>query len=94
MIIITATCQANEGKGDEVEQAYKKFGPQAQNDPGTVTFDILRSIDDPSKFLVYEVYENEEAQKYHASTPHFKEFRQTVTPLRGNLKGEHYRQIA
>jgi len=82
MIVVAAMVKVIEGKGDEVEQAFQKLVPKVLNDPGTITYAVHRSIDDPSKFFVYEKYEDREALKRHGSTPHFQEFAQTVAPLR------------
>ncbi len=82
MIVVAAMVKALEGRGDEVEQAFQKLVPKVRNDPGTIAYAVHHNIDDPSKFFVYEKYENREALKYHSSTPHFQEFAQTITPLR------------
>ena len=82
MIVIAAMVKVIDGKGDEVEQAFQKLVPKVLNDPGTITYAVHRSIDDPTKFFVYEKYENREAIKYHGSTPYFQELAQSMAPLR------------
>jgi len=74
MIVVSAMLKAAEGKGDELEQAFKKLVPKVLNDPGTIAYVIHRNIDDPSKFFVYEKYESREALTTHSQTEHFKEF--------------------
>lgn len=64
-----------EGKGDEYQENIKELAVKVRKDPGTIRYVVHRLIDDPSKFFVYEQYENEEAVKLHGSTPHFKEYR-------------------
>ena len=81
MIILTAIITALEGKGDELEQALKKLASKVQSDPGVITYIPHRSTEDPSRFLVYEKYEDQEALKYHSSTPHFQEYRQAMDSL-------------
>ncbi|MDD4875917.1 MAG: putative quinol monooxygenase [Dehalococcoidales bacterium] len=82
MIVVAAMVKVKEGKGDEVEQAFKKLVPQVRKDPGVIAYIINRSIDDPTKFFVYEKYEDRDALKYHGATPHFKEFGKTMADLR------------
>ena len=95
MIVLNAIVKVLDGKGNEAEQAFQKLVPKVLKDPGTITYAVHRSIDNPSKFFVYEKYENEEAIKYHGSTPHFQEYRQTMAPLREKpSEVERYRQIA
>ena len=43
-------------------------------------FDILRSVEDPSHFLLYEAYESEEAAAAHKNTLHYIRWRETVAP--------------
>lgn len=50
-------------------------------EPGNMRFDVLQCIDDPSRFLLYEAYEGEEAAKAHKTTPHYLEWKKTVDPL-------------
>ena len=41
-------------------------------------FDVLQCKDDPSKFLLYEAYESEEASRAHKKTAHYLEWRETI----------------
>ena len=46
---------------------------------GNMRFDVLQRGDDSSKFMLYEVYESEEAVSEHKKTPHYLKWRETVT---------------
>ncbi len=81
MIVVAAILKAVDGKGDELEREFQKLVPSVLNDPGTITYVVHRSIDDSSKFFVYEKYESPEALKTHSSTPHFKEFSRAVASM-------------
>ena len=81
MLFVGAILKAVEGKGDELEQEFKKLVPKVLKDPGTITYVVHRSIDDPTKFLVYEKYESKDALKAHGATPHFQEFSKAIGPL-------------
>lgn len=72
MIVLTAIIKAAEGKGDTIEAEFKKLVPKVLKDPGTLGYAVHRAVDDPNKFLVYEMYENREALTYHGQTEHFK----------------------
>ena len=41
-------------------------------EPGNLRFDVLRSADDPTRFLLYEWYATDEAALAHRETPHFQ----------------------
>ncbi len=47
-------------------------------EPGNVRFDVLRSVDDPTAFILYEAYVDEDAARAHKETPHNAEWRDTV----------------
>ncbi len=95
MIVIAAILKAAEGKGDELEQEFRKLVPKVLNDPGTAAYAVHRAIDDPSKFLVYEKYESAEALRAHGSAPHFREFsRVTASMTDGRAEVTRYQQIA
>jgi len=49
-----------------------------RTEPGNLRFDVLRSVDDPSLFMLYEVYTSEEAVAAHKETPHYLKWRDTV----------------
>jgi len=49
-------------------------------EPGNVRFDILRSPDDPTRFVLYEAYVDESAAKAHKETSHYATWRATVEP--------------
>jgi len=81
MIVVAATLKAVEGKGDDLEQEFRKFLPKVRTEPGTTSYVVHRGTDDPTRFLVYEKYESGEALKHHSSTEHFKEFSKAIAPL-------------
>ena len=50
-------------------------------EPGCVRFDVVRSVDDPNEFLIWEVYLDEEAAAFHKTTPHYAEFKERMPAL-------------
>jgi autoinducer 2-degrading protein len=59
-------------------EATIKNHEQSIKEEGNLRFDFLQSIDDPSRFMLYEVYENEEAAAAHKKTSHYLEWKKTV----------------
>jgi len=47
-------------------------------EPGNLRFDVLRSADDPTRFLLYEWYASDEAALAHRETPHFAAWMEAV----------------
>jgi quinol monooxygenase YgiN len=50
-------------------------------EPGCSQFDVLRSNDDPSRILLYEVYTDDAAFKAHMGMPHVAAFFREAKPL-------------
>lgn len=50
-------------------------------EPGNVRFDVLRDAKDPNRFLLYEVYADEDAAARHKQTAHYNKWRETVAPM-------------
>jgi autoinducer 2-degrading protein len=47
-------------------------------EPGNLRFDVLQQADDPQRFVLYEVYRDEEASQAHKQTAHYGRWRETV----------------
>lgn len=47
---------------------------------GCVRFDVLQSRDDPTQFVLYEVYRDEDAAAAHKKTAHYLRWRDEVAP--------------
>ncbi len=45
---------------------------------GNLRFDVLQQADDPERFILYEVYRDEEAAKSHKQTAHYARWREVV----------------
>ena len=44
---------------------------QTIQEPGNLRFDVLQQADDPTRFVLYEVYQDESGMKAHKATPHY-----------------------
>jgi autoinducer 2-degrading protein len=45
---------------------------------GNLRFDVLRSVEEPDAFVIYEAYVDEAAARAHKETAHYLEWRDTV----------------
>lgn len=57
---------------------------------GVMQFDLLQQNDDPTRFMLYEVYRDEAALEAHRHTPHFQRWAEQGVPL---LTGERVRVL-
>ncbi len=82
MVVVTAMIKTVVGRGDELEREFRKLVPKVLHEPGVITYTIHRSLDDPSRFFVYEKYRTRADFELHRSTPHFKGFSQVLEPIK------------
>ena len=50
-------------------------------EPGNVRFDVLRDPEDPTRFLVYEVFVDEAAAAAHKNTAHYLAWRDRAATM-------------
>lgn len=68
-------------KVDEFIKITQYNHENSRKEPGNVRFDVLRDNKNPSRFLLYEVYEDEGAASAHKETEHYRQWRDTVAPM-------------
>jgi (4S)-4-hydroxy-5-phosphonooxypentane-2,3-dione isomerase len=51
------------------------------DEPGVARFDVIQSVEDPSRFVLVEVYRSPEAQAAHKQTAHYPRWRDTVAGM-------------
>jgi (4S)-4-hydroxy-5-phosphonooxypentane-2,3-dione isomerase len=50
-------------------------------EPGIARFDVIQQTDDPTRFVLVEVYRSEQAPAQHKETPHYAAWRDTVAGM-------------
>jgi autoinducer 2-degrading protein len=64
-------------------------------EPGNLRFDVLQSEDDPTRFVLVEVYATAEAAAEHKRTAHYLRWRDAVAPwMASPREGLRYRVLA
>jgi autoinducer 2-degrading protein len=67
----------------------------AVREPGNLRFDVLQSEDDPTRFVLIEIYRDAEAAAAHKTTAHYLAWRDAVADwLAAPREGRRYRAIA
>jgi autoinducer 2-degrading protein len=54
---------------------------QSRKEPGNLRFDVVRSIDSPTRFALYEVYRDGASVQAHQATSHYARWRTEVEAL-------------
>ena len=63
-------------------------------EPGVARFDVLQQGDDPTRFVLVEVYRTPLDPARHKETPHYKRWRETVEPMMAEpRRGIVYRNL-
>jgi (4S)-4-hydroxy-5-phosphonooxypentane-2,3-dione isomerase len=50
-------------------------------EPGCQRFDVLSPADEPTRIVLYEIYDDDGAFERHLATPHYKDFAAAAEPL-------------
>jgi quinol monooxygenase YgiN len=54
---------------------------ESRKEPGVARFDVVHSTDDPTRFVLVEVYRSPEAPAAHKATAHYARWRDAVADL-------------
>lgn len=71
-------------KNDRVEAFKKATVENAENslkETGIARFDVVQQQDDPTRFVLVEVYRTSEDPAKHKETAHYKKWRDTVADM-------------
>jgi quinol monooxygenase YgiN len=75
-------------------EAAAKNARQSVQEPGCLRFDVVQSADDPTRFVLVEIYRDEAAVAAHRETAHYKEWRDAVAPMMAEpRRGDKYRNV-
>ena len=69
---VVARWRPRDGELQNIEKILRELSQEVRQEPGNLQFVVLRSIDDPNEFLLYEQYKSEAAFREHQQTAHFK----------------------
>jgi (4S)-4-hydroxy-5-phosphonooxypentane-2,3-dione isomerase len=63
-------------------------------EPGIARFDVIQQNDDPNRFILIEVYRDEQASAAHKDTAHYLKWRDTVAAMMAEpRKGVRYANV-
>lgn len=61
--------------------ATRENAHHSLQEPGVARFDVIQQQDDPTRFVLYEVYRDEAATLAHKETAHYLIWRDTVAAM-------------
>lgn len=66
---------------DAFREATIENARNSVQEPGIARFDVVQQTDDPSRFVLVEVYRTAEAPAAHKETKHYQVWRDTVAEM-------------
>ena len=90
MFIVHVFVHVKEDKIEEFKEATVENASNSVKEPGIARFDIIQQQDDPTRFVLVEVYHSADDPAAHKETDHYKKWRNTVEDMmaepRSNIK--------
>lgn len=81
MLIVQVFVHVKPDRAKEFEEAALDNARNSVREPGVARFDVIRQQDDPTRFVLYEVYRTEEDVTRHKETPHYIRWRDRVADM-------------
>ena len=78
MLILIVHAQVKPDFVDAFIAATKINARESAKEPGVARFDFLQQQDDPTRFVLHEVYRNAEAPVRHKETAHYNTWAGTI----------------
>lgn len=81
MLILEVQIHVLEEHLEAFKRATLENARNSRREPGVARFDFLARNDDPTRFVLIEVYRDAEAPVKHKETPHYLAWAEKVTPM-------------
>ena len=81
MLIVHVQVHVNSEAVEKFVEATIENARNSIREPGIARFDVVQQTDDPTRFVLVEVYRDEAAAKAHKETAHYAKWRDTVAPM-------------
>jgi quinol monooxygenase YgiN len=81
MLIVHVHAHVRPELVDAFKEATVKNARNSVKEPGVARFDVIQQSDDPSRFLLVEVYRTAEAPSAHKETAHYQTWRDKVAGM-------------
>ncbi|MFB3905584.1 MAG: putative quinol monooxygenase [Acidobacteriota bacterium] len=81
MLVVHVHIHVKPDAVDAFRAATIENASQSVKEPGIARFDFLQQADDPTRFVLVEVYRNAEGPARHKETAHYAKWRDTVVDM-------------
>lgn len=80
-VTLYAEFTARHGRAEEVESLIGSYAGHVRAEPGNVLFDVYRRAEEPDRFVVLEIYRDQEAFDAHLGAEAGRAFNDALLPL-------------
>ena len=81
MFIVHVFVHVKLDKVEEFKSASMENAGNSVKEPGIARFDVIQQRDDPSRFVLVEVYRTADDPARHKETQHYQKWRDTVEDM-------------
>jgi quinol monooxygenase YgiN len=71
-VVLVARWLAKEGEEERVLAILEELAPASRAEPGCRHYQPCRDREDPRRFLIFEIYDDDEALRVHSESEHFQ----------------------
>ena len=94
MIIVHVFVHVKPDSVEAFEAATLENARNSIREPGVVRFDVVRQEDDPSRYVLIEIYRTADDPARHKATAHYAAWRDTVEPMMAEpRRSVRYREL-
>lgn len=81
LLVVHVHVHVKPGSVDAFIAATRANAAASLQEPGIARFDVAQQADDPTRFVLVEVYRHPAAPAEHKATAHYATWRDTVAPM-------------
>jgi (4S)-4-hydroxy-5-phosphonooxypentane-2,3-dione isomerase len=81
MLVVHVHVRVKPGDGEAFKAATLENARQSVLEPGIARFELLEAEDDPTRFVLVEVFRTAQGPAAHKQTVHYAKWRDTVEPM-------------
>ena len=71
-VVLVAAWVGREGEEERIPALLAELRKHTLEEPGCLVYQPCRDRDDPRRFLIFEVYRDEDALRAHSESEHFQ----------------------
>ena len=81
MLVVHVHVHVNNESIEAFKQATIENARNSVEEAGVARFDVIQQVDDPSRFILVEVYRTPDAPAQHKNTAHYLKWRDAVAGM-------------